>query len=288
MNTTKKPRLSRKDKTFTPAPIEVEDSSEADDSEDDDDIEEDFQDAQRLPDFSNPWLDDATEEERAAVEELEKMYEASLEGVHPKGVRALKQLADYNAHMAKEGPGPKEERSALKWLDIVRNSAKGKKKVKTPTTPTPSLASESSMDMSQSLLQGTSSSKKRSTSVENETKRPRFVVDNPSTEFLAGTKSMNGFTIIGNEKIQSPQKNLPTEKQISVGYAIGDETHIALFEKQWKSKTITTKYYINFERKYVNAKKQYAVFTFSIPVECVPLLSDALVKLVAEHKKLTK
>ena len=41
-------------------------------------------------------------------------------------------------------------------------------------------------------------------------------------------------------------------------------------------------------RKYVNAKKQHAVFTFSIPVECVPLLSDALVQLVAEHKKLTK
>ena len=67
--------------------------------------------------------------------------------------------------------------------------------------------------------------------------------------------SMNGFTIIGNEKIQSPQKNLPSEKQLSVGHAIGDETHIALFKKQWKSKTITTKYYINFKRKYVNAKK---------------------------------
>ena len=35
---------------------------------------------------------------------------------------------------------------------------------------------------------------------------------------------MNGFPIIGNEKIQSPQKNLPTEKQLSVGHAIGDET----------------------------------------------------------------
>ena len=70
------------------------------------------------------------------------MYEASLEGTHPKGVRALKILADYSAHMAKGGPGPKEERSALKWLDIVRNSGKGKRKVKTPT---PSLASESSM-----------------------------------------------------------------------------------------------------------------------------------------------
>ena len=91
------------------------------------------------------------EQERAAVEELEKMYEASLEGVHPKGVRALKQLADYNAHMAKEGPGPKEERSALKWLDIVRNSAKGKRKVKTPT---PSLASESSRKGRRSGLYG--------------------------------------------------------------------------------------------------------------------------------------
>ena len=190
MNTTKKPRVTRKDKTFTPAPIEVEDSSEYD--AEDDDLEDDMLNAQQLPDFSNPWLDKATEQERAAVEELEKMYEASLEGVHPKGVRALKQLADYNAHMAKEGPGPKEERSALKWLDIVRNSAKGKRKVKTPT---PSLASENSMDMSQSLLQGTSSSKKRSTSVENETKRPRFVVDNPSTEFLAGTKLLCIFSI---------------------------------------------------------------------------------------------
>ena len=105
---------------------------------------------------------------------------------------------------------------------------------------------------------------------------------------MAGTKSINGFTIVGSEKIPSPQKNLPTEKQLSVGHAIGDETHVALFEKQWKSKTITTKHYINFERKFVNAKKQHAVFTFSILVECVPLLSDALVKLVAEHKKLTK
>ena len=66
MNTTKKPRVTRKDKTFTPAPIEVEDSSEADDSEDDD-IEEDFQDAQQLPDFSNPWLDDATEQELSLI-----------------------------------------------------------------------------------------------------------------------------------------------------------------------------------------------------------------------------
>ena len=115
MNTTKKNRAAKKDKTFVP-PTEVEDSSEADDSKDDD-IEEDLPDAQQLPDFSNPCLDDATEQEREAVQELEKMYEASLEGVHPKGVRALKQLADYNAHMAKEGPGPKEERSALKWLE---------------------------------------------------------------------------------------------------------------------------------------------------------------------------
>ena len=121
MNTTKKNRATKKDKTFV-APIEVEDSLEADDSEDDD-IEGNLLNAQQLPDFSNPWLDEATEQkEREAVQELEKMYEASHEGVHPKGVRALKQLADYNAHMAKEGPGPKEERSALKWLDIVHNS----------------------------------------------------------------------------------------------------------------------------------------------------------------------
>ena len=155
------------------------------------------------------------------------MYEASLEGAHPKGVRALKQLADYNAHMAKEGPGPKEERSALKWLDIVRNSAKGKRKVKTPT---PSLASEGSLDMSQSLLQGTSSSKKRSNSVENENKRPRFVVDNPSTEFLAGTKSMNGFTIIGNEKIQSPQKISQQKNNFLLVMQLGMK-HILLYLK---------------------------------------------------------
>ena len=86
MNTTKTTRAAKKDKTFVP-PIEVEDSSEADYSEDDD-IEEDLPDAQQLPDFSNPWLDDATEQERAAVEELEKMYEASLEGESVSGGRA--------------------------------------------------------------------------------------------------------------------------------------------------------------------------------------------------------
>ena len=70
-----------------------------------------------------------------------------------------------------------------------------------------------------------------------DSKKLKFVVgnDEPTEAYLKGTESRNGIKIVGTERIQKKKKNstVPKGKQITLGYAIGDDTHMCLVDKQW-------------------------------------------------------
>ena len=76
---------------------------------------------------------------------------------------------------------------------------------------------------------------------------------------------------------------VPKGKQITLGYAIGDDTHMCLVDKQWgQGLTATVRRYLRFERKYVDRNKKMAEFSFDIPQGCIPYLRKGLDDIEAE------
>ena len=107
-------------------------------------------------------------------------------------------------------------------------------------------------------------------------KKLKFAVgnDEPTDAYLNGTESRNGIKIVGTERVQKWKKStVPKGKQITLGYAIGDDTHACLVDKQWgQGSTATVRRYLRFERKYVDRNKKMAEFSFDIPQGCIPNL----------------
>ena len=129
---------------------------------------------------------------------------------------------------------------------------------------------------------------KRSMGVDSrDSKKLKFVVgnDEPTEAYLKGTESRNGIKIVGMERIQKKSKSsmVPKGKQITLGYAIGDDTHMCLVDKQWgQGLTATVRRYLRFERKYVDRNKKMAEFAFDIPQGCIQHLRKGLDDIDAE------
>ena len=136
-----------------------------------------------------------------------------------------------------------------------------------PPTPVPNAPVKRKLDMSE----------------RGGNKQAKFSIENPSTNFLQGTESSNGFKIIGVEKT-ARSSNPPDEKQVTNGYSIGDNTHVAIVEKRWGGEHGTKNYHVHIERKYVKEKQHY-LYTFDFPWINLAHMRAGLESLENEFKK---
>jgi len=255
---------------------EDEEDEEEEEEEEDDEMENEpesevLQDGQGItlePDLMSLIPNDLSNRQKTEAEMIIKMYEESQSGDnYPRTAKKLRNLAELNSHIAKK-PG----NNAWAMQKILELSLKNKRSRASPA--------QSSIDMSESL------------SIipppEPVVKKPKFCVENPTEEFLNGTKSVNGFTILNTEKVKKDlSRKPPHEAQITNGYAIGDNAHVCLITKKWgDDDTASNKHFVQINRKYQNARKEHGIFSYSFPYECTDLLVEGLANLKKEHAKI--
>ena len=267
-------------------------------SSDSDEIEELLlENSQRIsqdPDVLNPPLPEisTTPKELADAKILVNLYEKSLAGKAPQTTQVKMQqiLALTQKMLLKPEKIPTSEYLHKEAVQLVRKKRRGaaKKRNSNDLQSSPSASGSVSIDSSmQPTITPAVPKKAPETTVEitggEPSKKRKFLIDNPSQDFLDGKCSSNGFEIVGGEE-DTKWKTPPTEDQLTKGYSIKGNTHICVIMKNFGGgDSVTTKPYLKIERTYIAQSGYHAQYSFSMPWEHVPALQSQLKNLKKEY-----
>ena len=238
-------------------------------------------------------FENVTEKEISVAREIIALYENMLDGNSPTGkINNARVMALTQKMNKKPNHKSKKEWMCQSALEYVIENRK-QKRVRKSTSVDSSQSQVVIVDPEPSPsvtpappVPTTSSSglklKRKGAPEQFNSKKGKFVIDNPSDDFLSGKKDVFGFEIVGGEKMKNMARE-PVEKLESRNYASGDATHICIVSKKFGGEggSSTTHKYLKFTRRYQTDRKT-AIYTFNMHMDCLSEFEKRLKQLKEE------